>query len=46
MRARFGSEAAYLERYTEAVDSLIEREAVRPIDRDLLLATAPPYPAG
>ncbi len=46
VHARFGSESAYLERYTEAVDSLIAGEAVRAIDRDLLIAAAPPYPAG
>jgi hypothetical protein len=45
VRARFGSEAAYLERYAEAVDSLIARSALRPVDRDQLLAAAPPYPA-
>ena len=46
VRARFGSESAYLERYTEAVDALIARAAVRAIDRDPLIAAAPPYPAG
>ena len=44
VHARFGSEQAYLERYTEAVDSLIARHAVRDIDRDALIAAAPPYP--
>ena len=46
VRARFGSESAYLERYTDAVDSLIARQAIRAIDRDALIAAAPPYPAG
>lgn len=45
VRARFGSESVYLERYAQAVDSLIEREAVRPIDREPLIAAAPSYPA-
>jgi hypothetical protein len=46
VRERFGSASAYLERYTEAVDDLIARAAIRPIDRDALIAAAPPYPAG
>ena len=46
VRARFGSESAYVERYTEAVDALIARAALRNIDRDALVAAAPPYPAG
>jgi hypothetical protein len=44
VRARFGSEAAYLERYTEAVDALVARQALRAIDRDELIGAAPPYP--
>jgi hypothetical protein len=44
VRARFGSEAAYLERYTEAVDALIARQALRAIDRDELIGAAQPYP--
>ncbi|HUP86517.1 MAG TPA: alpha/beta hydrolase domain-containing protein [Acidimicrobiales bacterium] len=46
VRARFGSETDYLERYAEAVDELIARAAVRAIDRDLLIAAVPPYPSG
>lgn len=45
VRARFGSESTYLDRYTEAVEVLITRQALRAIDRDALLAAAPPYPA-
>lgn len=44
VRARFGSEQAYLDQYTAAVDDLIERQAIRPIDRDDLIAVAPPFP--
>jgi hypothetical protein len=46
VRARFGSESAYLARYTEAVDALIGREAVRAIDREALIGAAPPFPSG
>ena len=45
VRERFGSEDAYLARYAEAVDALIARQAVRAIDRQLLLDAAPAYPA-
>jgi hypothetical protein len=44
VRERFGSESAYLERYASAVDALIERSAIRALDRDSLIAAAPPYP--
>jgi hypothetical protein len=46
VRARFGTEDVYLAQYADAVDALIERQAVRPIDREALIAAAPPYPAG
>ena len=45
VRERFGSEDAYLAAYTTAVDSLIDRHAIRSIDRDALIAVAPPYPS-
>lgn len=45
VRARFGSASSYLKSYAEAVDSLIDRAAVRAIDRDQIIAAAPPYPA-